>query len=98
MLFPLFILRLSCYNRPRCLRGAAVSSPAGVRRAAKNIQKEIVPDMPLVIVTVFFIVLFTCEGFWHLACVAERECELRRYQAVEHPRRATSDRYLDLFG
>lgn len=54
--------------------------------------------MPLVICTLFFIALFSCEGFWHLACVAERECELRRYQAVEHPRRATSDRYLDLFG
>ena len=54
--------------------------------------------MPLVICTLFFIVLFSCEGFWHLACVSERECELRRYQAVEHPCRATSDRYLDLFG
>ena len=98
MLFPLFILRLSCYNRPRCLRGAAFSSPAGVRRAAKNIQKEIVPDMPLVIVTVFFIVLFTCEGFWHLACLAEQDRQLRRYQAVEHPRRRTSDGYLDWLG
>lgn len=51
--------------------------------------------MPLVIVTVFFVVLFIGEGFWHLATVAEQERSLHRYQAVEHPRRRTSDRYLD---
>lgn len=54
--------------------------------------------MPLVIVTVFFIVLFAGEGFWYLASLAEQDRQLRRYQAVEHPRRRTSDRYLDLLG
>lgn len=54
--------------------------------------------MPLVIVTVFFIVLFAGEGFWHLASLAEQDRQLRRYQAVEHPHRRTSDRYLDLLG
>ena len=54
--------------------------------------------MPLVICTLFFIVLFSCEGFWHLATLAEQDRQLRRYQAVEHPRRRTSDRYLDLLG
>lgn len=54
--------------------------------------------MPLIICTVFFIALFSCEGFWYLACSSRKEDELRRYQAVEHPRRPTSDRYLDLLG
>lgn len=54
--------------------------------------------MPLVICTVFFIILFSCEGFWHLASVAQEESELRRYQRTEHPRRLTSDRYLDWLG
>lgn len=54
--------------------------------------------MPLVIVTVFFILLFAGEGFWYLASLAEQDRQLRRYQAVEHPRRPTSDRYLDLLG
>ena len=54
--------------------------------------------MPLVVVTVFFVVLFACEGFWHLATVAEQERARRRYQDVEHPARRTSDSYLDLLG
>lgn len=54
--------------------------------------------MPLVIVTVFFILLFAGEGFWYLASLAEQDRQLRRYQAVEHPRRSTSDRYLDMLG
>ena len=54
--------------------------------------------MPLVIVTVFFIVLFMSEGFWYLATIAEQDRQLRRYQDVEHPRRHTSDGYLDLLG
>ena len=67
-------------------------------RAAKKHTKEIVSALPLVIVTVFFSVLFAGEGFWHLASLAEQDRQLRRYQAVEHPRRRTSDRYLDLLG
>lgn len=54
--------------------------------------------MPLVICTIFFIILFTCEGFYFLGQRDRRADELRRYQAVEHPRRVTSDRYLDLLG
>lgn len=61
-------------------------------------MKEADFAMPLVLCTAFFIILFSCEGFWHLSCIEESERELRRYQAVEHPRRRTSDRYLDLLG
>ena len=76
------------------------SFPFGCRPvpcSEKN-TKEIDLTMPLVIVTVFFIVLFAGEGFWHLASLAEQDRQLHRYQAVEHPRRPTSDRYLDLLG
>ena len=52
--------------------------------------------MPLVIVTVFFVLLFTGEGFWHLASVAEEERRLDRYQSVEHPDHHTTDHYLDI--
>ena len=54
--------------------------------------------MPLIICTVFFAALFIVEGAWHLACVAAKERELDRFQAVEHPRRMTSDLYLDILG
>lgn len=51
--------------------------------------------MPLVIVTVFFILLFACEGFWFMSESERKEQELRRYQAVEHKKRNRSDAYLD---
>lgn len=54
--------------------------------------------MPLIICTIFFVVLFSCEALWFACADAEKERALRRYQAVEHPRRMTSDRYLDLLG
>ncbi|MDO5298233.1 MAG: hypothetical protein Q4F18_02300 [Clostridia bacterium] len=54
--------------------------------------------MPLIVCTIFFIILFSCEGFWHLSCLADQERELSRYQAIEHPRRRTSDCYLDRLG
>jgi len=54
--------------------------------------------VPLIICTVFFAVLFMLEGAWHLAGVAAKERELERFQAVEHPRRLTSDLYLDMLG
>ena len=54
--------------------------------------------MPLIICTVFFTLLFICEGAWHLAGVAMKEHELDRFQAIEHPRRLTSDLYLDMLG
>lgn len=75
-------------------------SPSGTYppKRACTPEKEIEFTMPLVIVTVFFIVLFIGEGFWHLATVAEQERSLRRYQSVEHPHRRTSDRYLDWLG
>ena len=53
--------------------------------------------MPLIICMTFFAVLFSCEALWFM-CAREREASaLRRYQDVEHPRRRTSDCYLDLF-
>ena len=54
--------------------------------------------MPLIICSAFFAVLFLCEGAWHLAGVAAKERELDRFHAVEHPRRLTSDHYLDCLG
>ena len=54
--------------------------------------------MPLIICTVFFAVLFTFEIAWYWAGVAEREREVIRYERNEHPRRPTSDRYLDVLG
>jgi len=54
--------------------------------------------VPLIICTIFFAILFILEGAWHLAGVAAKEHELDRFQAIEHPRRLTSDLYLDMLG
>ena len=54
--------------------------------------------MPLIICMSFFALLFACEALWFACADEERKRELCRYQAVEHPRRITSDRYLDLLG
>lgn len=53
--------------------------------------------MPLVIVTIFFIVLFSCEGFWHISCICREEKALDRFKRVEYDRRRRTDRYLDTF-
>lgn len=54
--------------------------------------------MPLVIVTVFFILLFSYEGIDHASREMDNQQALRRYQEHEHHTRPTSDRYLDLLG
>ncbi len=54
--------------------------------------------MPLIICTCFFAALFIAEGAWYLAGAAVKERELDRFHAVEHPRRLTSDQYLDMLG
>ena len=54
--------------------------------------------MPLLICAVFFAALFTFEIASYWAGVAEQEREVTRYEHVEHPRRPTSDRYLDVLG
>ena len=54
--------------------------------------------MPLIICIAFFAVLFIFEGAWYLAGVAVKERELDRFHAIEHPRRLTSDLYLDMLG
>ena len=51
--------------------------------------------MPLIVCTIFFIVLFTCEGFWFMAQRDRERKLLHRYQETEHPRRRRSDLYLD---
>ena len=51
--------------------------------------------MPLVVCTIFFIVLFSYEGFWFSAKAAREAKKLRRYEEIEHPRHNRSDRYLD---
>jgi len=53
--------------------------------------------LPLIICTVFFVLLFACETIWFQVCSTRKERELYRYERVEHPRRMTSDRYIDLF-
>lgn len=53
--------------------------------------------MPLIICMTFFAVLFSCEALWFLCDASQKANELRRYQDVEHPRRRTSDQYLDRF-
>ena len=54
--------------------------------------------MPLVIVAVFFILLFSCEGIDHASREIDDQQALRRYREHEHHVRATSDHYLDLLG
>ena len=60
--------------------------------------KEAASFMPLVIVTVFFILLFSCEGIDHASRERDNQQALRRYQEHEHHTRPTSDHYLDLLG
>ncbi|MBQ7785486.1 MAG: hypothetical protein IJ381_04990 [Clostridia bacterium] len=54
--------------------------------------------MPLILCAIFFAILFSLEGCCYVSSICKKEKELIRYQAVEHPRRRTSDRYLDLLG
>ena len=51
--------------------------------------------MPLVVCTVFFILLFSYEGFWFSDKAAKEARQLRRYNEGEHPRRNRNDSYLD---
>lgn len=51
--------------------------------------------MPLVVCTIFFILLFSFEGFWFSARAASEARKLHRYEEVEHPRCNRTDRYLD---
>ena len=53
--------------------------------------------MPLIICTIFFILLFACELVHFEIITTRKEREMCRYQRVEHPRRTTGDRYIDLF-
>ena len=54
--------------------------------------------MPLVIVTILFLLLFFCEGVIHVSRQIDEASALCRYQQTEHPLRHTSDRYLDILG
>ena len=54
--------------------------------------------MPLIICTVFLMMLLLFEGAWYLTGLAQKEQETLRYTRVEHPRRRTSDSYLDVLG
>ena len=60
--------------------------------------KEAASFMLLVIVTVFFILLFSCEGIDHASREMDNQQALRRYREHEHHTRTTSDHYLDLLG
>ena len=54
--------------------------------------------LPLIIFRTFFAFVFMCEALWFTCAAEEKRIALRRYQAVEHPHRKTSDQYLDLLG
>ena len=85
----LFFSPGSCYNGARLFYSH--------RRNKHNFTKEAL-ILPLIICMSFFALLFIGEALWFACAAEERKHELRRYQAVEHPRRITSDRYLDLLG
>jgi len=53
--------------------------------------------LPLIVCTILFTLLFVCEMIWYEIKSTRMECEMRRYQRVEHPRRASKDSYIDLF-
>jgi len=53
--------------------------------------------LPLIICTIFFILLFACEIVCFEITATRREREMLRYQQVEHPRRAAGDSYIDYF-
>lgn len=52
--------------------------------------------MPLVIVTILFLILFSCEGVSYASRRADEEHALDRYRQTEHPSHHTSDHYLDI--
>jgi len=54
--------------------------------------------LPLLIFTLFFAVIFLLEGCFYISDSIMKEKALSRYQAVEHPRHRTPDRYIDLLG
>ena len=83
----LFHFPLPCYNR-LC---------SFFKRLMTLIQRSI-RFLPLIICTVFFSTLFIFEGALYLAEISANKRELDRFQAVEHPRRLTSDLYLDTLG
>lgn len=51
--------------------------------------------MPLILCTIFFVLLFSCEFFLYTARVDEEQRRLQRYHQVEHPRFCRSDSYID---
>ena len=60
--------------------------------------KEAAQSMPLIIVTILFILLFSCEGIDRISREIDDQQALRRYREHEHHTRRTSDHYLDLLG
>ena len=54
--------------------------------------------MPLIICMTFFAVLFGLEALGFACAAEEKKSELRRYHAVEHPRRMPRDCYIDMRG
>lgn len=51
--------------------------------------------MPLVVCTIFFILLFSCEAIYYSDKAMNAKAQLHRYYEVEHPRYNRSDNYLD---
>lgn len=51
--------------------------------------------MPLVVCTIFFILLFSGEAIYFSDKAANEQAQLHRYHQVEHPRYNRSDNYLD---
>ena len=52
----------------------------------------------LIVLAIFFILLFSCEGVDRISREMDDQQALRRYREHEHHARQTSDHYLDLLG
>ena len=94
-LFQMFNKQSLCISRIPCYNGARLFFPYGIYE--HHLIKEAF-ILPLIICMTFFAVLFGLEALWFACAAEEKKSELRRYHAVEHPRRMTSDCYLDMLG
>ena len=65
------------------------------RKGIAPIRIEEDTSMPLVVCTIFFILLFACEAIYYSDKAMNAKAQLSRYYEVEHPRYNRSDSYLD---
>ncbi|MED9820791.1 MAG: hypothetical protein U0J65_02005, partial [Christensenellales bacterium] len=91
-----------CYNTGSFF---AKPFPFGMRRNVRFSRRQPASPytkgdytMPLLICTGILLLLFLLEVVWYWTGVAAKEQDVLRYQRIEHPRRLTSDHYLDMLG